>query len=439
VCSSDLIARVDRDLNYTFVNKSYERMFGRERLDIVGHPMAEILGDAEFRHIEEHVKRALNGETVGFERDLPNTALGRRHVRATLLPDTQLDGSVSGIFIFAQDATDAKESERALHDSEQRARHARAQLLDAIESLPVGFMLFDADQRMVICNSTYIAMYPSVADVAIPGVQFDALIRAYAQGIPGVRDSEEAVEAYVRDRIERYQIYDAEFETRNLQGRYIRVSNHPTSDGGRVTVFADTTAIREHEDGLRAAKEEADLASRSKTDFLATMSHELRTPLNAIIGFSDIIENEMFGPIGTSRYREYANDIRQSGRHLLEVINDILDIAKVEAGKVELDEDEVVIPEIVETCYRLLTPHANEKRVKLTRSFDPILPTVAGDRRRLTQVLLNLLSNAVKFSPDQPNIEISGITVGENIFISVADHGLDFAPCGNQALVIIVF
>jgi len=127
------IARVDRYLNYTFVNKSYERLFGRERLDIVGHPMAEILGDAEFRHIEEHVKRALNGETVGFERDLPNTALGRRHVRATLLPDTQLDGSVSGIFIFAQDATDAKESERALHDSEQRARHARAQLLDAIE------------------------------------------------------------------------------------------------------------------------------------------------------------------------------------------------------------------------------------------------------------------------------------------------------------------
>ena len=419
------IARVDRDFRYTFVNKSYELLFGRDRADIVGRPMDEILGVAEFQHIEGFVRRALSGETVGFERVLPNTAQGSRHIRATFLPDTQAGGGVSGIFIFARDVTEAREAAQARNESEQRASHARAQLLDAIENLPVGFTLYDADQRLVICNSMFRSMYPSVADKAKPGVCFDDIIREYALGIPSVRDDAEALEDYVRDRNERLVKADTEYEVRSIQGRYIRINNHATSDGGRVSVFSDLTEMRENEDNLRAAKEEADLASRSKTDFLATMSHELRTPLNAIIGFSDIIENEMLGPVGTSRYREYADDIRQSGRHLLEVINDILDIAKVEAGKVELDDDEVEISEIVETCYRLVTPHANEKHLKLARDIEPNVPRVAGDRRRLTQVLLNLLSNAVKFTPAGGGITTAARVLPDGrLTINVTDTGI---------------
>ena len=130
------------------------------------------------------------------------------------------------------------------------------------------------------------------------------------------------------------------------------------------------------------------------------MSHELRTPLNAIIGFSDIIEGEMFGPVTVPKYLEYASDIKQSGEHLLQVINDILDISKVESGTVVLDSVAVDLGEVVETSLRLVAPRAEQKHLKLTAEIAGEVPIVLGDRLRMVQLLLNLLSNAIKFTPD---------------------------------------
>ena len=160
--------------------------------------------------------------------------------------------------------------------------------------------------------------------------------------------------------------------------------------------------LRWREDAERElvrAKEKAEVASRTKSEFLANMSHELRTPLNAIIGFADIIKSRLFGP-ASERYPEYAGDIANSANHLLSLINDILNLAKLEAGKFQLEEREVDLALTVDACVHLLETQAREANIELSVSLDPEVLFLRADERRLRQILINLLSNAVKFTPD---------------------------------------
>ena len=150
---------------------------------------------------------------------------------------------------------------------------------------------------------------------------------------------------------------------------------------------------------LAVARDEAQAANHAKSEFLANMSHELRTPLNAIIGFSEIMLRELHGALGNERYNDYAADIHQSGRHLLEIINDILDIAKVEAGKLELRENVISVEELFASCSRLMGERATTAGVKLTIEPPEEVPVLVADDTRLRQILLNLLSNAIKFTP----------------------------------------
>jgi signal transduction histidine kinase len=187
-------------------------------------------------------------------------------------------------------------------------------------------------------------------------------------------------------------------------------------------------------DGLRAAWQEAESASRAKTEFLANMSHELRTPLNAVIGFSDVIKSEMLGPLGIERYRYYAQDIFDSGHHLLEVITDILDISKVEAGQFSLNEEETDLAYIVEQSLRLVRERAKSQRLDLIVDIDPHLPNVLVDQRLIKQSLINLLSNAVKFSPTpRPGAGPASVRVRARVeedgtlALSVTDTGIGIA------------
>ncbi|HYM32391.1 MAG TPA: ATP-binding protein [Candidatus Cybelea sp.] len=191
----------------------------------------------------------------------------------------------------------------------------------------------------------------------------------------------------------------------------------------------DITDRKAGEHRLTAAVEAAEFANRSKTEFLANMSHELRTPLNAIIGFSDIMANELFGPLGVHQYGEYARDINESGQHLLAVIQDILDVAKAEAGKLDLEESEFDVSEIIASATRMVRERGERARLTLDEALPPDLPRFFGDARKLKQIALNLLTNAVKFTPEGGRVEIAAVHRGDGgLDIIVTDTGIGIAP-----------
>jgi two-component system cell cycle sensor histidine kinase PleC len=170
-------------------------------------------------------------------------------------------------------------------------------------------------------------------------------------------------------------------------------------------------------------KTRAEEASLAKSRFLANMSHELRTPLNAIIGFSEIMETGMFGPLGTEKYLEYCRDIHQSGQYLLDVINDILDMSKIEAGRIRLELAQVEIEPLLNDAMRVVGPRADEKRVTLRAVIAPGLRLTA-DQRLLKQIMLNLLSNAVKFTPEGGRVAVHARVRGGSLRIAIADTGI---------------
>ncbi len=184
--------------------------------------------------------------------------------------------------------------------------------------------------------------------------------------------------------------------------------------------------VEETTQELMRARDQAETADRTKSAFLATMSHELRTPLNAIIGFSEMLTQEVFGPLGSTRYKDYCQSICESGRHLLSVINDVLDISKIEAGKLELHCEEVDLPELLEFCARLVRSKVLEGGVELevvpTREA---LPVISADPVKLKQVVLNLLSNALKFTPQGGKVSLAASTGGDNgVTLRVSDTGI---------------
>ena len=183
-------------------------------------------------------------------------------------------------------------------------------------------------------------------------------------------------------------------------------------------------ALEEERSASDEARRRAEDANRAKSHFLATMSHELRTPLNAILGFSEVVNKEILGPIGNPTYREYVGDIHASGRHLLDLINEILDLSRIEAGRYSLNEEAVELVAVTDDCRSFLDLKAEGKRVKLTTRFETGLPLLWGDRRALRQIVLNLLSNAVKFAPADSEIVLSvGWTAGGGQYVSIRDQG----------------
>jgi PAS domain S-box-containing protein len=202
--------------------------------------------------------------------------------------------------------------------------------------------------------------------------------------------------------------------------------------GELIAVARDITARRAIEEELLRAKLRAEQASRAKSEFLANMSHELRTPLNAIMGFSQLIRAELLGPVGHAKYLEYSRDIHDSGEHLLGLINEILDLAKLEAGRMELQEGEVDVAAMVDSCAHMLLNAASRAGLALTVDVAPAVPKLIGDEKRLKQVLINLLSNAVKFSEAGGRVTLSAATDPDGFVFQVTDTGIGI-PAELQA------
>ena len=204
---------------------------------------------------------------------------------------------------------------------------------------------------------------------------------------------------------------------RDAEGRAVRIAG----------TMSDIDELKRQERELIAAREKAELANKSKTEFLANMSHELRTPLNAVIGFAEVIEGQLLGELGNPRYRAYAGDIRESGQHLLSLINDILDHAKIEAGRRDLHEEWLSVGELIHATVRLVRERAHDRGVVVDVLPADGLPRVFADQRGLKQILLNLLTNAIKFTPDGGRVMVRAEVDAEGLWLEVADTGIGIA------------
>jgi len=216
-------------------------------------------------------------------------------------------------------------------------------------------------------------------------------------------------------------------ERRLNDGRWEQVREQRLNDGGLLLVILDITQEKAHEVALTQAKMSAEAADRAKSNFLAMMSHDLRTPLNAIIGFSDMMQSGMLGPVASLKYLEYARDIHRSGHILLGVINEILDLSKIEAGRYELYTEDIAVAAVVEECVSVLSVTVRQRDVKLTFTTCHLL-RVRADNRAFKKILLNLLSNAVKFTPPGGRVSLNATSASDHmIAFSVTDTGIGIA------------
>jgi signal transduction histidine kinase len=321
------------------------------------------------------------------------------------------------------DVSERKRMETQLRDANEAIRDKNRQLGIALDNMSQGLTLFDAQERLVVASRRYQQMYGFEDSLVVPGTPLSELVaRLISRGTCTPEVAAAALEA--RREAARTGARHS-FRQRQRDGRVFEIIHQPLRDGGMVSTFADVTERETHERALNAARETAEAASRAKSAFLAHMSHELRTPLNAIIGFSELIKTEMLGPVGSVRYKEYAGDIHGSGKHLLQLINDVLDISKIEAGKAELRDEAVDLGEIIEHCAALIHPQAAAGTLKVAVEMPKDLPCLRGDARALKQVLLNLLSNAVKFTPAGGEVRLSACVNGRgDLELAVSDTGI---------------
>ena len=292
-------------------------------------------------------------------------------------------------------------------------RSAQRRLADAVETVRAGIVFIGPDGCVLMANSQAKRMFPAAAGALAAGSRFeDFVARARAADI-------------APDGAAAASFNAADGEIKLADGRWIGSSHNHVGEGGAVVIWNDITLLKEREAHLTAAKNKAETADRAKTNFLANMSHELRTPLNAVIGFSEMISQEVLGPVGKPQYKSYATDILGSGRHLLGVINDILDIAKSEAGSLQIAPKAVPVATLFEECATIVRIGCEKAKL----AFDMALPAphvvIRADPVKARQILLNLLSNATKFTPAGGRVSLFAEDAGEGfVDLVVADTGI---------------
>lgn len=324
------------------------------------------------------------------------------------------------------DISRERESEIAVQEALARAHRAEDRLWSAIETLPQGFILFDAERRLIFANATYLRQNPELVAEMKPGMLIEELAAA-AIRLGLVDDSVESIMA----DFERLDPAIAQAalprEVQGPDGRWFSYFRQRTRDGGYAGMRTDITERHEHEIALREALTQAEAANLAKSQFLANMSHELRTPLNAILGFSEIMREGMMGPLSDT-YRAYAADIHVSGSHLLKIINDVLDLSKLTLWSFELDEETVCARSLIDSSLTLIRPLIEQKGLVLIEEIAEDLPLLRADATRIKQVLLNLLSNAKNFSRPGDEISVRARADAAGLVLTIRDTGIGMDP-----------
>ncbi len=539
--ASDWFWETDEENRFSYFSEQFEVTTGINPQTLLGKKREE---ERPSGMVDEAWQALL--EDMAARRGFRNVTLLRRRpngedvwMRVNGIPHYNKSGHFKGYRCTGTDITNEVEATN-------ETQHAQRLLYSAIEVLEDGFVLFDAEDRLVLSNQKYRDMYHEVADVLKPGTTFTEIIQVSAERLQ-VIDSLDDKDEWLKERLERHQNPTTPFDMKLTRGDWVRVIEQKTAEGGIVGLRIDITKEKQEEQELRklshaleqspsmifitdvegtieyinpmftkisgyAADEvigktpsilksgetpldvyadlwrtiksghdwrgelkdrckdgstfwayaiispvtnekgeitnfvsmheditqrkeievrehkamaQAEIANRAKSELLANMSHELRTRLNAIIGFSESMKVETFGPVGSDKNREYLDDIHQSGQHLLGLINDILDVSAIEAGALELGEENVNIADVVEASVRLIRPRADFGQVNVASTIDPEIPLIYSDARRVKQVFLNLLSNAVKFTPKGGEVTVSArLNEDGSLAVAVADTGI---------------
>lgn len=340
-------------------------------------------------------------------------------------PDEET-GAINGVL---QDVTATKVAVARTKQAENRLR-------TALEGFSGPVALWDVRKRLIYWNRAFVRVF-GLEPTVRAGMGYDTVMLSQATNVIDRRPSNET------DRTEIVKIRD---------GNWFKIVERVTKNGGMITVGLDVssdvrneveltkqqgrlrklvaelerseTKAAELTKHLRLEKQRAERSANSKNAFLANMSHELRTPLNAINGFSEILVGELYGPLGDQRYKEYAQDILESGKHLLDMITDILDMAKIEAGKMTVDLNPIDIVDPVDAAIRMIRRKAEEKDISLKLAANPNLPLVEADHRAIRQMILNLVSNAIKFTDKGGEIRVTVDQKEQELRVAVRDNGI---------------
>lgn len=321
------------------------------------------------------------------------------------------------------------QQQEKLQRSEERAALEHARLIDAIEAISEGFTLFDAEDRLVLCNSRYRDMlYPGIEDIVTPGTPFETIVRTAAErGL--IDDARDRVEEWIEERLHQHRNPGDPYLQQRSGGLWVQINERGTSEGGSVAVYTDVTELKRREREL----EEMD---RLKSNFLSSVSHELRTPLTSVRGFAKLISKDFkkrFLPLaqGDPKLTKQANRVSDNldiiigeAERLTRLINDVLDISKIESGSVEWRDTDIDVSEVVRQAYNAASGQfADLDKVECVLSVDENLPALRIDRDRLVQVMVNLLNNAAKFT-DEGRVELTAEATQEGwLRICVSDTG----------------
>ncbi|WP_051431753.1 sensor histidine kinase [Rhodovibrio salinarum] len=417
--AADWVWELDRDLRFAFVSRHFTEVTGLSTEAVLGRTPAELFGDrlsGSWLRIAAHMRRG-----QAFRNLTANAADANGKpivLRLSGRPFYSDDGTFAGYRGTASDVT--------AETTAQRTAERRREILEAtFESMADAVLALDADWRVLAANDRYCDILALPRALVQPGTHLNDLIRyRAARGDYGPMDTDEAVltrAAVVRGGAGEHVLYD------HTSGRSLSIRSTHLEGGGAVLTYADITDRERKERELARAKEQAELASRAKSDFLANMSHELRTPLNAVIGFSEVMSTGMFGPID-KRYEDYARDIHDSGTHLLELINDILDLSRVETGRMDLQTEEVDVTRMVESALRIVHDRASSHEIELLSEIPADLPLLNADPTRVRQMLVNLLVNAIKFSNAGGRVVLHVDHNAEGLALSVSDQGVGIPP-----------
>lgn len=313
-------------------------------------------------------------------------------------------------------------------------------LRQALEHSSDAVALFDAEGRLVDATSRLKDLFPEIADILKPGAPISELLsRYYRKGAAaggGEADADPGAAAWRALRLAGHAVDGGEITFRSLSGRWLRNSEWSTTDGGTLSIYTDVTAFKEQEERLREseaaaleAQRQAEKASRAKSEFLTHMSHEFRTPLNAVIGFAELMELETLGPVGDRRYLDYARDILDSGRRLLELVDDALNLSNIDAGRIKLVEELVDVAAAVAAVVAKAGDEARERKITLTLDTAENAPPLVADRRAFHQMIDHVLSNALKFTPPGGTVLVAvNPTPDGGLGVMIADTGSGIAP-----------